>query len=388
MPRFVSIPAVSGIKQPCKTLVMAGCLAILGACTGGGSDTASFTSASSIPLNDDSGDSLSRAIEDAVLWSDPDTWGGTVPSAGDSVTISTEQTIILDSDVDLASLTINGTLYCGELDVSVRAKWIMVHGLLQCGAADLPHDYQFDITLTGIDKQESVMNMGTKVLGAMGGGIISLHGLDRTSWLMLNETAHTGDSRITIEYATDWTVGDEIVIASTSDDMNQAEVRTITAVNGKQLDLDRALEYRHYGEVQNFGNGQRNWDIDTRAEVGLLSRNIRIHGDAESQANRFGGQVMIMRGSAAFVSGVEFFQMGQEGMLGRYPFHWHMANDVSGQFIRNSSIRNSYNRCITVHGTHNALVEDNVCPRSCRPRFFFWKTAQRPAMCSIKTLDC
>ena len=358
MTHLVLIPTTSGIYQPCKTLLMAGVLAILSACGGGSSST---SSSNSMPLNDAPGDVLSSAIKGAVRWSDPDTWNGIVPSAGEAVTIPSGQKIVLDTDIDLASLTINGTLYCGEQDLSVRAKWIMVHGVLQCGAADSPHEYQFDITLTGNDKQENVMSMGTKLLGAMGGGIISLHGLDRTSWLMLNETANPGDSSIKVEYATNWMVGDEIVIASTSDDMNQAEVRTISAVNGVQLELDRALQYRHYGEVQNFDNGQRNWKIDTRAEVGLLSRNIRIRGDENSQANRFGGHVMIMPGSAGFVSGVEFNQMGQEGILGRYPFHWHLANEVSGQYIRNSSIRKSYNRCITVHGSQNALVEDNVC---------------------------
>lgn len=53
--------------------------------------------------------------------------------------------------------------------------------------------------------------------------------------------------------------------------------------------------------------------------------------------------------------------MGQRGRSGRYPMHWHMVNDVAGQYIRNSSIWRSYNRCVTIHGSHNASVQDNVC---------------------------
>ena len=355
------IPPIHGTHRRFKTLLATGIFAILSACGGDGSPTPSSGLDAPIPINDAVASIISDSDAVPFNWSDPDAWDGIVPSTGEAVTIPSGRKIVLDTDIDLASLTINGILICGEQDLNVRAQTIMVHGLLQCGTADTPHDYQFDITLTDSDPRQTVMNMGTKFLAAMGGGIISLHGKEHTSWLMLNQTANLGDTSIEIEHATGWMVGDEIVITSTSDDMNQAEVRTIAAVNGRRLELDRALDYQHYGDVQTFANEKRHWEIDTRAEVGLLSRNIRIRGDEDSEDTRFGGHVMIMRGSTAVISGVEFYQMGQEGIPGRYPFHWHMANDASGQYIRNSSIRRSYNRCITVHGTHNVLVENNVC---------------------------
>jgi hypothetical protein len=70
---------------------------------------------------------------------------------------------------------------------------------------------------------------------------------------------------------------------------------------------------------------------------------------------------MTMAGAKAYVSDVGFRRVGQKSLVGRYPFHWHMAGDVSGQFIRNSAIWESYNRCVTVHGSDNAVVEGNVC---------------------------
>ncbi len=70
---------------------------------------------------------------------------------------------------------------------------------------------------------------------------------------------------------------------------------------------------------------------------------------------------MVMHGGEGYIDGVEFVRMGQMGVLGRYPFHWHLAGNVSGQYIKNSSIRNSYQRCLSVHGTHHALVDNNVC---------------------------
>ncbi len=294
-------------------------------------------------------------------WSDPATWGGSVPQDGAKVTIPRGQTVILDRDIVTTSITVNGALICADQDLSVRSRWIMVHGLLECGTATNPYVNRLDITLTGDNRSESVMGMGTKMLSAMGGGVISLHGQERTSWLMLDGTVNPGAQKIRVEYMTNWRAGDEIVIASTDDDMEHAEVRRIDRISGTELVLNEALKHRHFGEIQSFANASRNWDIDTRAEVGLLTRNIRIQGDRSSESSRFGAHMMIMEGSAGLVSGVEFNRVGQEGIMGRYPFHWHLANNVAGQYIRNSSIRQSYNRCVTVHASHNAVVEDNVC---------------------------
>jgi len=61
-----------------------------------------------------------------------------------------------------------------------------------------------------------------------------------------------------------------------------------------------------------------------------------------------------------FVEGVEFQRMGQNLTLARYPIHWHLVGDAKGQYIRNASIHDTYNRCVTVHGTNFLRVENNV----------------------------
>ena len=48
-------------------------------------------------------------------------------------------------------------------------------------------------------------------------------------------------------------------------------------------------------------------------------------------------------------------------MQGRYPFHWHRCGNVQGQFIRRSSIHDSYQRCITIHASNMAQVVGNTC---------------------------
>ncbi len=332
----------------------------LSACGGGGSNNASRSL--DIVLND-APDINTVSVDSGPTsrWSDPATWGGSVPADGADIMVPRGQTIILDRNVSAATLTVNGTLICDNRDLELSARWIMVHGKLECGTESEPFQNQFNITLTGNDRNESVMGMGTKTLSTMGGGIISLHGQPRTSWLMLDGTVNPGSRDIRTEYPTGWRKGDVIVVSSTDDSMHHAETHVIDSIDGTSIRLNQAMQYRHFGEVQSFHNGQRNWEVDTRAEVALLSRNIRIQGDEASEQNRFGAHVMIMEGSIGLISGVEFRRVGQEGILGRYPFHWHHANNVEGQYIRNSSIVRSYNRCITVHASHNALVEDNVC---------------------------
>src|SRR5687768_2334661 len=69
---------------------------------------------------------------------------------------------------------------------------------------------------------------------------------------------------------------------------------------------------------------------------------------------------MAMPSSKMFVEGVELRRMGQNLTLARYPIHWHLVGEGKGQYIRNAAIHDTYNRCVTVHGTNNLQVENNV----------------------------
>ena len=106
--------------------------------------------------------------------------------------------------------------------------------------------------------------------------------------------------------------------------------------------------------------GKITFDVDERGEVGLLTRNIRLQASADAEQSFYGGHVMAMGTSKMFVEGVEFNRMGQNLTLARYPIHWHLIGDAKGQYIRNAAIHDTYNRCVTVHGTNNLQVENNV----------------------------
>ncbi len=304
-------------------------------------------------------------------WSSSSTWSsGQVPASADDITIASSHTVTVDANVNVKSITVNGTLkpdYTKNLAIS--AEWIMVKGVFEWGTATNPYLKQATITLQGPKTTTSIMGMGSKFLGAMEGGQIFIHGTSKKSWTQLSVTARPNATTITVKEPIDWVVGDDIVVASTEayifdndEILKENEQRKITAISAdkKTITLDMPLSYHHYGELQNYTNGVQSWVLDERAEVGLLSRNIKIQGDASSSTSKFGAHVMIMETAKAFISDIEFVRVGQEFANGRYPFHWHLAKNVSGQYIQNTSIHESYNRAITIHGSQNGLVKNNT----------------------------
>jgi hypothetical protein len=274
-----------------------------------------------------------------------------------SVTIASDQSIILDTDLSLTDLTIEGELICGDRNLSLAAKWIMVHdGRFQCGTEDVPYQKNLTITLEGSNQSEDNMGMGTKFLGAMAGGEIELHGENRLGWTRLAATARRGATTITLKSAPPWRVGDRIVIVSTDYHPDHGEERTVTAVKGATVTFDMPLQYQHW--CATFASGGKS--ISECGEVGLLTRNILIKGDETAVQSGFGGHVMVMASASARISGVEFLHMGQKGKLARYPMHWHLVGDATGQYLDNCAIDHSYNRFLSIHGTHNLHVGGNV----------------------------
>ena len=184
------------------------------------------------------------------------------------------------------------------------------------------------------------------------GGTLNLHGNRTNSWTKLSKTAEAGSNSIEVLNAAGWRAGDMIALASTDFDPHQAERRTIAAIRGNTITLDKKLDYMHFGKIT--------FDVDERGEVGMLSRNIVVQASPDADQTLFGGHIMAMNGSKMFVDGVELNRMGQNMHLARYPIHWHLIGDAQGQYIRNSAIHDTYSRCVTVHGTNDLDIENNV----------------------------
>lgn len=293
-----------------------------------------------------------------VNWSDPATWGGMVPTAGAKVTLPAGKRVLLDvSPPALSGLTIptGSALEFAPRDLTLTSEWIMVHGELRIGSEAAPFTHSADIVLTNTTPGEDVMGMGDRVLGVMD-GTLELHGQKRLPWTRLAKTATAGTSTLTLEQAPDWTPGSTLTLSSTDFDPNQTEPVVVQRVSGTQVTLATPLKHTHWAQTSTLGGHT----LVERAEVGLLTRNIRIAASEDAAQSQVGAHVMVMGSSAARIEGTEFTRMGQVNTLRRYPVHFHQLGRAAGSYFRGNSLHAAYNRCVVVHGTSDLRVQDNV----------------------------
>ncbi len=197
-----------------------------------------------------------------------------------------------------------------------------------------------------------------------------------------------------------WSKGDHLVITSTDYLPGHSEEVVIESVEsdatGADITLEKGVQNPHYGKAYDFSeipassgprddpNGPKTLPsrhVETRAAVALLTRSIMIASEGAEPVlkNReephfpegyYGGHTVIRQGVKQFqIQGVEYYQLGQGGALGRYPVHFHMDRTVpqptvdppfDGTFIADSSIHDSNTRFITIHATQGLLVTRNV----------------------------
>jgi cell surface hyaluronidase len=279
-------------------------------------------------------------------WSDPATWGGAVPRAGETVVIAAGRTVLLDTDPPpLARLVVDGRLVVADRDVRLRAGAVDVHGAFQAGDPAHPFAHRAEIAL-------DAHAPGAGILAVSNGGRLELYGAPRLSWTRLAENARAGARDLVLASAADWVPGDRLALAPTGFDAREAEEVTVASVDGARVRLTAPLRFAHWGAVTD--------GVDERAEVGLLSHNVRLRSEASAAAPGIGGQVVVMEGGRLRADGVEFAGLGRRATLGAYPIHFHLAGDGGGSFVTGSSIVHSANRCLTIHGTSGVRVERNV----------------------------
>jgi hypothetical protein len=240
---------------------------------------------------------------------------------------------------------------------------------LEVGAPDRPIDAKHTalIRLTyvaGLDNQSCPAIVCC-------GGRMDFHGTPLSrSWVRLGATAKKGDAAIVLaEPVTGWKVGDRIIITMTGIAPSSSyshpgpdprgtttEERIIRAIDGATLTLNAPLEHEH------LGGGLY------RGEVANLSRNVIVES-ADPKGVR--GHTMYHRYSAGAVSFAEFRHLGKEGVLGRYPLHYHLCGDtMRGSYVNGVSIWDSTNRWLAIHGTNYLMVRDNVGYKSKGHGFF------------------
>lgn len=293
-------------------------------------------------------------------WSDPASWpSGEVPQAGESVTIPVGSHIIMDvSPPPIGGLLVQGTLSFSETSIALATDYLLVEGLLQAGSETDLYDGELTITIGGPDVDQ--YGMGSRAFGTMNGGSLELHGraAGKRSWTKLAAHANVGATSLTlVDAPTGWQIGDRVAIAPSGYLAEETEEVTITGINATTITFTPALEYDHWGTLQEY-HGQT---VDERAEVAVLSRNIVIQSSPAAIDEQIGAHGMVMPGSGPIhVEGVELRGMGQPGRPARYSFHWHLAGDRSGDYIRNCTVRDALQRGYVTHQTDSVQVLNNV----------------------------
>eukprot|EP00795_Rhopilema_esculentum_P009048 gene9048-16692_t len=337
------------------------------------------------------------------VWSSKYSWGGNSPPvAGDFVIIKHGQSMLLDIDTPIFKILLikGGELVFDEKNLHLHAEHIFLTegGKLRIGESpEKPFQHKAMITIHGHVRSTELPIYGAKSISVRNGSL-ELFGKHIThTWTRLSETANAGATSIKLQLpVNDWNIGDEIVIATTSKSIRENEIVKITGIRdaGRTLDISPALEYRHISISQTIAGRV----IDTRAEVGLLTRNIVIQGSKqdtwsgkiescpeefepgqfkkqtcfdgkfgeERGSDQFGVQIMLHSGhrSSRVARGlfhyIEVRHAGQAFRLGRYPIHFHMDGDVHGSYVKGCSIHHSFNRAVTMHGVNNLVVENTV----------------------------
>jgi G8 domain len=274
---------------------------------------------------------------------------------------------------------------------------------------------------------------GKKVLALSYGGTIILRGVkgvrsgpvdatpsdSGTSWVRLTDDLPAGKMSFHVDRPVPtWGNNDHIVLTTTDYLPGHSEELMIESVGsdskGTVINLQKATQFPHYGTAYNFSGiaadkgpaddpnrqpgamaGQYSLPsrhLETRAAVALLTRSIMIASEdqypvladrntAHFTTGFYGGHTLVRDGFTQYqIDGVEFYQLGQGGVIGRYPVHFHMARKVpqptttpvfnEGTYVVDSSIHDSNTRFITVHATQGVLLARNVGYRSIGHGFY------------------
>ncbi|KAI9334736.1 G8 domain-containing protein [Obelidium mucronatum] len=335
---------------------------------------------------------------DTKNWESADTWPNKiVPSAdGQNITIPINTTVLI-SATSLDPFHVYGTITIpsgsgivfNDESITLNTRGILIDGgSLKAGSETCRLRSYLTIILHGVKPAPltAVPPPIVKGIAAVNGGTLDIHGqVYAPAWTRLSVTARKGDTQILVQDLVNWEVGQSILVTTTatkdSRDFNQNDVsviKNITVAAGigsavTVIGLEKPLLYNHYG------------GSEYQAEVGLLSRRILIKGD-DTYSNLtdtaavcvgdtmsavstnpcgapkgYGGHIQIIGSAIGRVRGVELFQMGQTNVMGRYPYHIHMAKDNGrNSYLDSSSIHQSFFRCMSIHGSSNVTISNNV----------------------------
>ena len=346
-------------------------------------------------------------------WSDPTTWeNNRPPQAGDRVQVRPGHSVVYDVAPDKCTFALRMLHVGGSLSFSRTASTRLDVGLLKVQPGDVCSEDGFvchvEPSLAAVEKKDSskpmpdfpaVATPAELIIGTTDepipagvsatirlvyfegadkettpaivtcGGRWDVHGapMSRT-WLKLSKPMAAGEKVAVLEEAvTGWRRGDRVILTSShpqeymedkeGKDATGTEERIIESIDGATITFAQPVKYEHVASQAG------------RCEVANLSRNVVIES-ADPQGVR--GHTMYHRRSEGSISYAEFRHLGKQGVLGKYPIHFHLLRDGmrnQGGVI-GASIWDSKNRFMAIHGTDYLLVRDCIGYKSVGHGFF------------------
>lgn len=297
-----------------------------------------------------------------------------------------------------------GFIINGELEfldapgstTTLETSFIIVQGKVKAGSIASPYKGQLNIimrdatvdikwpTRTTNSIYGNEINLGRKPFVTYGGDVELVGEFTGHVYARLVRTIEVGDTKLYTQHdmTSYWRAGDKLAIASGSIDNKGDSWVTIdsitynTATRSTEVTLTGPVGKKHEVRFIKSDNPRGLRYHFLSPEVMKTNRNIKITGmpldtdlDAwldTNQAEPRGGHFMISHsGGKQVVGGVEFAGMGQAGILGRYPLHFHFGGNVAkGSTFANNSIHHSKQRCLVVHATNNLPVVSNAAFRT------------------------
>jgi hypothetical protein len=215
------------------------------------------------------------------------------------------------------------------------------------------------------------------------GGRMDFHGAPTTPWIKLPfQSIRRGEPKVVLpDPLLGWKVGDQILFPGTTRQFAYTGTRTLPGDNGvserptsevrtiKAMKhwpgADGTLQIVEFDEPFEFNHDVKG---EYRGEAANLSRNVVVES-ADWINGR--GHTMYHRNSRGSISYAEFRHLGKQGVLGKYPIHFHLCGDtMRGSSVVGASIWDSGNRWVTIHGTQHLVVRDCVGFRSVGHGFF------------------
>jgi len=334
-------------------------------------------------------DQGARAVRSGA-WSDPGTWGGSLPSSG-RVVIPAGVGVIVDAQLApaFASVRVDGCLeFARSADTKLRTDLLYVApgGEIWVGSSTAPIAANATAEIAfprmgpiDVAKDPSLIGKGFVVASKA-----NIYGASKTSKIRAATMPMQGATTISLSSApAGWRVGDKAVLTGAYRvkfivDANnirrfvnpEDEELTITAINGSSVTVAPALQFNH--------DGPR---ADLTPYLVNMTRNVKFYTENASSAPVHERAHSMFMSPQTVIRSAEFVDMGRtdksrravsssslapplpdSNVKGRYPLHLHRTGGTGSPIVadvRNVVVWGSAGWGIAQH-SGNALIYDNA----------------------------